>query len=254
MTGKFTARPKPEEEELGLKRQELQALENQLVERELYLVSLRAELAAFERLYLKTVGVLYAELDEIEAQIAEVHLRHNPSDREAQAAARRARANAEETRTSATDIALTESVRFSVPPSLKDLYREVARRIHPDLATDEADKARRQRFMAQANRAYEEGNEVRLRKILEEYESSPEAVQGEGIGQDLVRVIRKTAQAKRRLREIEEEVQKVLESELAELKSRTDEAIKNGRDLLEEMAESVRHQIRSARKRLDVLG
>jgi hypothetical protein len=163
MTGKFTARPKPEEEELGVKRQEVEALENQLVERELYLVGLRAELAAFERLYLRTVGALYAELDEIEAQIAEVHLRHNPTDREAQAAARGARAHAEETRASTRDIALSESVRFSAPPSLKDLYREVARRIHPDLATDEADRARRQRFMAQANRAYEEGNEARLR-------------------------------------------------------------------------------------------
>jgi len=254
MTGKFTARPKPEEEELGLKRQELQALENQLVERELYLVGLRAELAAFERLYLKTVGVLYAELDEIEAQIAEVHARYNPSDREAQVAARGARKNAEETRASTTDIALIESVRFAAPPSLKNLYREVARRIHPDLAIDEADRARRQRFMARANRAYEEGNEARLREILEEYESSPEAVQGEGTAQDLVRVIRKMAQVKRRLNEIEEEVQKVRESELAQLKSRADEAIKKGRDLLEEMAESLRDQIRSARKRLDVLG
>jgi uncharacterized coiled-coil DUF342 family protein len=250
MTGKFTFRPKPEEQELSLKRQELQTLENQLVERELYLVELRGELSAFEKLYLKTVGVLYAELDEIEAQIAEVRARREPSNREAQDTARDARARAEETRTSTTGIALSESVEFSPPPSLKSLYREVARRIHPDLAGGELDRAKRQRLMADANKAYEDGDEARLRAILEEYESSPETVQGEGTAPDLVRVIRKIAQVRRRLREIEEEAQKILKSEVAQLKSRADEASKKGRELLAEMAEAVQNEISRGKQQL----
>lgn len=253
MTGKFTPRPKPEEEELSLKRQELQALENQLVERELYLVGLRGELSAFEKLYLKTVAVLYAELDEIEAQIAEVRARQEPSNREAQDAARDARARAEETRTSTTWIALGESVEFAPSPSLKSLYREVAKQIHPDLASDELDRAKRQRLMADANKAYEDGDEARLRAILEEYESSPETVQGEGTAPDLVRVIRKIAQVKRRLREIEEDVQRILKSEVAQLKSRVDEASKQGRELLVEMAEAVQNEIRRANQQLSDL-
>lgn len=61
--------PKPEEEELRLKKLELENLQQTLVEKELYLASLRGKLTAFEKLYVKTVGVLYAELDEIEAEL-----------------------------------------------------------------------------------------------------------------------------------------------------------------------------------------
>jgi DnaJ-domain-containing protein 1 len=254
VSSKINLRPRPEEDELRLKRLELEDIEKELVEKELQLTGLRAELAAFERLYLKTVGALYAELDEIEARIAELNARRNPSNADAQETARQARRKATESQSAVGEIAPYVANGFSASPELKRLYREVARRIHPDLAIDEADRTRRQRFMAEANQAYERGDEARLRAILEEYESSPETVQGEGIAQDLVRTIRKIAQARRRLREIGEEMERVLGSELAQLKSRADEAIKQGRDLLEEMAESLRDEISRARRQLSDLG
>jgi hypothetical protein len=136
MSGNLGLRPKPEEEELKLKKEELQLLENQLIDLELQLTSLRGELAAFERLYLKTVGVRYAELDEIEAQIAEFVVRRDPANPKAQSTAREARARAEESRTGTAELAAKETIRFSPSSSLKSLYREVARRIHPDLAVD----------------------------------------------------------------------------------------------------------------------
>lgn len=246
-------RPKPEEEELRLKRRELKALEDQLVERELYLVGLKAELSAFERVYLRKVGVLYAELDEIGAQVAETRAQREPTDRGVQETAREARARAETTRATTTDIALSEGSGFSPSASLKSLYREVAKRIHPDLAADELDRSKRQRLMSEANKAYEEGDEARLREILEEYESSPDTVRGEGTAHDLVRVIRKIAQVRRRLREIETNVEEILESDLAQLKSQADEAVEEGRDLLDEMAESVRAEIRRAKEQLNEL-
>jgi DnaJ-domain-containing protein 1 len=254
MSSKINLRPRPEEDELRLKRVELESIEKELVEKELQLTSLRAELSVFERLYLKTVGVLYAELDEIEARIAELLARRNPSDRGAREAAQLARKKAEESSSAVGEVSLTYSQSFKPSQELKDLYREVARRIHPDLATNEADRARRQRFMAQANRAYEEGDEACLKAILEEYESSPDTVVGEGIGAELVRVIRKIAQVRRRLREIGEEMESVLTSELAQLKSRADEASKQGRNLLEEMAESLRDEIGRAGQQLSDLG
>ena len=68
--------------------------------------------------------------------------------------------------------------RFSPSPSLKSLYKEVARRIHPDLATNEVDRARRQKLMAEANLSYQAGDEVRLRSILEAAERLTEAPTG----------------------------------------------------------------------------
>ena len=62
----------PAEQELAEKRQELAILQTELTDRELFLESLRAELGAFEGRYLREVGVLYAELDEWNAKIAEL--------------------------------------------------------------------------------------------------------------------------------------------------------------------------------------
>jgi hypothetical protein len=80
MSPQVDIRLRPEEEELRVKQLELDSLERDLVEKELQLAGLHGELAAFERLYLKTVGVLYAELDEIEARITELKARSRPSE------------------------------------------------------------------------------------------------------------------------------------------------------------------------------
>jgi len=251
VSSKINLRPRPEEDELRLKRSELEDLERDLVEKELHLAGQRAELAAFERLYLKTVGVLYAELDEIEARIAELIASRSPSNVDAQGTARQARQKAAESRSAVGEAALQVAKRFRPSLELKNLYREVARRIHPDLATDEADRARRQRFMAQANRAYGEGDEARLRAILEEYESSPDAVVGEGVGAELVRVIRKISQVKRRLSEIDGELKRFMQLELMDLKNRVEEGTKQGRDVLMEMAKAVGQRIDEARRQLN---
>jgi hypothetical protein len=240
-------RPKPEEEELHLKRRDFEIIEKQLVERELQLVSLRGELATFERIYVEKVGSRYAELDEIDAQIAEFHASCAPDDVGAQNEARDARSRAGESRASTAGLELQDTIRFSPSSSLKSLYREVARRIHPDLAVDEVDRAKRQRLMAEANWAYEMSDEARLRAILEEYESSPESFFGEGTAAELVRVIRKIAQVKRRLAEIDDEFKQVMASDLFELKRKVDKGTNQGRDILSEMAAAVNARIEERR-------
>jgi DnaJ-class molecular chaperone len=57
--------------------------------------------------------------------------------------------------------------RFKPSDDLKRLYREIAKRIHPDLATDDAERAKRNQLMAEVNRAYADGDEARLRAILD---------------------------------------------------------------------------------------
>lgn len=52
--------------------------------------------------------------------------------------------------------------------ALKRLYREVAKRVHPDLTVDDADRGRRQRLMADANQAFANGDADWLKEILEE--------------------------------------------------------------------------------------
>jgi peptidoglycan hydrolase CwlO-like protein len=241
----------PEERELERKQAELVALEAELIQRELDLATLRAELADFESRYLRTVGALYAELDEIEAQIAEAQARRRPSDSEAREQATRARAQAQES--SQTAKAIVEP-KPKPTENLKKLFREVAKRIHPDLATNDADRARREKLMAEVNLAYENGDDAKLRSILADWESSPDTVEGEGVGAELIRVIRKIAQIQRRLTHIESEIQQLNTSDLSQLKAKADEAEKQGRDVLQEMASQVEQQIESAKNRLATIG
>jgi hypothetical protein len=251
MSGKITRRLKPEEEEVLRKREELAAVCATLAERELELVDLRSQLAAFEGRYLRQVGTLYAELDEWKARIAELHARLYPSAA-SKAQAEEARDQARQTFEDAHGKA-SETYDFTPSPELKSIYREAAKRIHPDFATDPADLERRTRFMAAANDAYAAGDADALQRILDEYEDGAEAVKGEGIGAELIRIIRQISMAKTRVSAIEQELATVRQSEIALLKKQADEKEQEGRDLLAELAAAVREQIELAKMQYDSL-
>jgi len=251
MNSEIARRASPEEEELARKREELALLQAELAERELFLTNLRAELAAFEGRYLRQVGTLYAELDEWNAKIAE-RLAKEESTEESRSAAAQARIQADES-DSAVHGEAAKAQEFIPSPELKALYREVAKRVHPDLATDEADRQRRDQFMAEANAAYQRGDAEALRRILEEYESSPESVRGAGIGADLVRVLRQLKQVRDRIAAIILEVADLAEAEIAKLKAKADIAATEGRDLLAEMAASVQGRVNVAKQRYELV-
>jgi hypothetical protein len=248
-----TRSAKPEERELARKRQEQEILEAKLAECELRLASMRGELGALEQRYLKIVGTRYAELDELRARIAERLAAGDPSNERLQRAAREARSRANQSRSTVKGKESEEPKHFAPSPEMKRLFREVAKRIHPDLTADDADRSRRQELMAEANQAYQRGDQARLGKILEKYDSSPESVQGEGAGAELVRVIRKLSQTKNRLAEIENEAQQLVNSDLYLLKMQYEEAQSQGRDLIGEMTEKVETRIAESKQRLDEL-
>jgi hypothetical protein len=249
MSTEIAHRLSPEEEELAKKREDLALLQAELAERELFLTNLRAELAAFEGQYLRQVGTLYAELDEWNAKTAEV-LAEQEGTQEAQSAAAQARTQAEESN-SAVHGEAAAAQEFTPSAELKALYREVAKRVHPDLATDEADRHNREHLMAEANAAYQRGDTEALRRILAEYESSPESVKGVGVAADLVRVIRQIKQVRSRLAQIELVIATLIDSDIAKLRAKVEAARAEGRELLTEMAEDVRKRIDLARRRFE---
>ena len=251
MSHQIIRRLKPEEEETLRRREELAAIRATLAERELELADLRGQLAAFEGRYLRQVGILYAELDEWKARLAQLRAKLDPSPA-AEAQAEEAREQAKQTYED-THGAASKTPEFTPSPELKKLFREVAKRIHPDLAKDAADRERRTRLMAQANRAYEMGDAETLQRILDEYHEGADAVEGEGIGAELVRIIRQISQAKERLASIERELASLRQSEIALLKKQAEERTQEGRDLLAELATAVREQIERARKEYEAL-
>jgi hypothetical protein len=246
--------PTPEERELSRKLAELSELEETLAQKELALSTLQVELHVFEVRYLDTVGKRYAELDEVEADIAELQASLEPHNTELVERAESARARAQES-ADALDAGRDLPVRRAGPPSesLKKLFRKVARVIHPDLAEDEEVRAKRQTLMAAANRAYLAGDEEGLASVLKEWEESPETVVGHGTAAELLRAIRQIARVQTRIEAIEQEIAALRDGELYRLRDRVEAAEAAGRDLLAEMAAALEPQIAAARARLAAL-
>ena len=124
-------------------------LETVLSERDAGLDRIKADLAAFKVSYGQRVGILYEQLDDLEFQIAEAELGI------AEDKARR------EGRGPGATAAIGEQP--SAPPkltsdSVRRLFRDVARIIHPDPATDHETRDRRHALMIEANRAYAAGD------------------------------------------------------------------------------------------------
>jgi len=244
----------PEEIELNKKTALLERLKDRLADREEEMADIKADLEQFEEQYTMEVGRLYAELDEIEARIAEEELKIHPEDDEIRQKAEEARRRAEE---SAADVDAEdwEGCTFRWQPTIeaKKAYHKLARLIHPDLALDNDERERRHTLMAKLNDAYSAGDQELLNRLVEEHRDSPELVKGDAIGDQLIRVIRQTAQVKGRLKTLKDERLKVELSELFTLRDKVRREMLEGRNLLQQMAGRTRTHIAKAERKLDNL-
>ncbi len=242
----------PEEIELETKRAELSGLEEKLALKELDLTTLQVGLEDLRRRYLRIVGVKLASLDEINAQIAEALARVEPENKKIKKEAEQSRTQAQESADATGSITEEEYEKEPFKPSenLKQLYRDLAKKIHPDLAPDKKARERRHSYMQEVNKAYSERNEERLRSLLNEWENSPDSVSGEGTGAELIRIIRQLALVRNRIKAISKEMENLKKSELYILKLKIEEAQDEGKDLLSEMAAEVDGKIEDANTRL----
>jgi hypothetical protein len=236
------------------KREQLAAVRTTLAERESELAQLRAQLKTFEGRYLRQVGILYAELDDLEARIAEREVNLYDSD-SARLRAQEARRQAQETHDAAFGEA-RDAEEFDPPPSLKTLFREVARRIHPDFARDDAEQKHFTLLMARANQAYSHGDTETLQRLLDDHREIDAAGAGKGIAgegpvAELLRITRQIQHAQRDIANLDAERHTLLSSEIAQLHLDAEAAAREHRDLLTELAANLREQVADAKYRLE---
>ncbi len=230
---------------------EFEALTRQLADKELELASLERDLSTFEGRYAQAVGLLLAELDELDREIAREMLRLNPKEEYRQGfqrAERKAKASQETVR---DKIAQGDKKPFEPSEELKSLFRKVAKTVHPDLATNEEERAYRNSLMARANEAYKKGDLEALKQILYEWEHRDErAFTRESQASPLERLEQQIYQVKMRLQEIDRKIAELKKSDLYELMVKVKRADQDGRDLLGDMALQLQEQIAAARKLL----
>jgi hypothetical protein len=250
-------RATPEGEHLAEQERLLEELTEQLATKETEFATLGVDFARFRAAYLARFAPLYAELDSVEAEIARLLAdrfdKDQPAAKAATARAKEAEARARDSASEADNAEAQAAPQVEPTPSLKALYRKVAKAVHPDLAGDDVERARRTALMAAASKAYALGDEQALRRIFEGETARPEAVIGEHVGSRLVRVLRKIAQVQARFTELVELHGALADDPMWALFDTVRAANERGEDPLEETAVDLGRQIRSARAQLVAL-
>lgn len=170
----------------------VRAAEQALIEFEIALETFRVEVENFSRLHHQKLGPMYARLDELDAQIAEARAART-GDPEDLRKAQEARAIvmpmpgvdelfhdwmdsdglSPEAAAMLNDQPVRAPKRVRPSEEARKLYRELARKAHPDLAQEETERARRDEFITRVNAAYGLGDVAMLRELAEEWAAGP---------------------------------------------------------------------------------
>ncbi|MFI5480422.1 hypothetical protein ACIBAB_15030 [Streptomyces rubiginosohelvolus] len=170
----------------------VQVAEQALIEFEIAVETFRVEVENFSRLHHQKLGPMYARLDELDALIAEARAAKT-GDPEDERKAREARAVvmpmpgvdelfhdwmdtdglSPEAAAMLTEQPVRPPKRVRPSEDARRLYRELARKAHPDLAQDEVERQRRDEFIARVNAAYGRGDVELLKELVAEWEAGP---------------------------------------------------------------------------------
>ena len=233
----------PEEQELARLVAEQTVLEEQVVSAELAIETIRTETAAFQQRYYQAVGHLYAKLDDINAKIARMRAALDPEDTVLRA---RAHSAQEQAKRSSEEAGLIEEQPKPPPvidPDLKQAYRKAVKLIHPDLAISEPERQRRTKLMAALNLAYERGDLKEIERLVAEFGQDPESIVGEDVGSRIVKTIRRIAQLRRRLGELQMELDAHKKSEAYQLRQTIEAADASSDDPLGDLAKQLTKEI-----------
>ena len=135
--------------------------------------------------------------------------------------------------------------------SLKNLYRQLARRFHPDLAADEADRERRTRLMAMINEAYERGDADLLRYLSDQPFAATSAESLDTLRlRQLQTLVTELAEC---IEQAERARAALIHNDLMRLKVEEKLAKRQGRNLLREMSDQMEEEYWERVARLEAL-
>lgn len=245
--------PRPEER---LERA-VRAAEQALIDYEIAVETFRVEVENFSRLHDQKLGPMYTRLEELDARIAEAKAART-GDPEDIRLAEEARARVmpipgveellngwmdgyglfPEASAMLTDQAVRPPQRVRPSEEARKLYRELARKAHPDLAQEEDERTRREEFITRVNAAYARGDEALLRELAEEWAAGPvPAEPGPSHSEELYARLEWLAQRKELLTLIARELEDTAIAAMLRLAPDDPDA------LLEEIAEKLRADV-----------
>ncbi|MFA9432839.1 DUF4236 domain-containing protein [Egicoccus sp. AB-alg2] len=211
-------------------------LTEQVVERERQLAEDVSRLETFARRYLARVGGLLSAVADLRARLVEARAANAPHDELLQQQARAAREQARQHQ----DACRQTSEGGSPPPASEDLkraYRQAARAMHPDLAQDEDDRARRTEHMARLNGAYAARDEDLLARVVADWRAG--AAAPAATTSDRGQLCAEIARLERRLVQLDQEHDEIRARAMWALMVEVETAEAAGRDVLADLAEEL---------------
>jgi hypothetical protein len=238
-------------EQLTRLRAALEKAQADLIEAEAQLADELAGVNAFEFEFEARVGHLWDRLDDLEAEIERYKDRIQML-RKGYLSVERQYRRAWQAPPPSAPTPPAEPLSPANETQFKRLYRQLARRYHPDLATDDADRTYRTEKMAAVNDAYAARSLTELETLAQE--PAPFILTGQpGAGQTEAGLIQaledQLARCQRRLRQIEAELQSLHQRSSVQLSLEVKVARRQDRDLLGEMAADLEAKI--ARKTVE---
>ena len=237
------------DEKIAQLQAELDDLLLQLVEAEAELAERHAAINAFEFRLRSAINHLTRKLDELDNEIRNLQNKlrwhgdewFDVADDAAASWARGQRATAgSEYRYRDTPTTARPEQDEDTRAELKKLYRQLARRYHPDMAVDAEDREYRTQMMMAINAAYAAGDLDKLQELA----ASPDAEQAmeyTNADQKLAEtLLREVTRVQRRLAEIQDELTRLEKHDSAKMMEQMAEAEANGRDYFEEIKEQMR--------------
>ncbi|NHZ72216.1 MAG: DnaJ domain-containing protein [Aquificales bacterium] len=229
----------------------------ELIEAEAVLADRRTDIEAFEFEYEATVGVLLMQLERVEAEVDDyldrIKLRRN--EKIFGTAFRSVEDQYRKTWQSPPSAPPPKKkaiVSENTEAQIKKLYRQLARRYHPDLAADEAERVYRTEMMTAVNDAYAARSLAELLALAKELKAKGQTEpSGKGVSEiGMIQALEEElTRCQRRLRQIDLDMQSLYTHHLVELSTEVKFGKQQGRDILAEMAEEVERQI--ARKTVE---
>ncbi len=137
--------------------------------------------------------------------------------------------------------------------TLKKLYRQLARRFHPDLAENDTDRQHRTTLMMAINAAYAAADLARLEKLASEPDSITGASHYDSLQQQAVALLREIQRLEKRLREIHSELKHLGQHRSSRLMRRVEIAVTEGRDLIADIIRDLKEKIMQTLIERDIL-
>ncbi len=143
--------------------------------------------------------------------------------------------------------------RVDTRKELRSLYRQLARRYHPDLAVSEGDRTERTEHMAAINRAFSAGNLAELKAMVIGAKTpsmkEPQPVKAPQVAPETQRLQDELTTLQRRLKQVRQQIDRLHLHPSVKLSLDVKLARREGRDLLGEIARDMKKKV--ARKRVE---